>query len=400
MTRFSGALIFSLLLSACGGGGGGSSSTAGGGNSSSSTSGGVVGNDCGSGGIIFESCLNKDWGSFQVWEQNTQTNQGQAYKTETNNSNVQWKLVESAAAGHGKVVEVSYGDKTNYVSQIFVNTDPVDRSAYATGKLSFDLNVLDFGDAYDANKGNMQFEIIVECKWPCTSHSVKVPVSVLNQWQSFELSIADLVSDGLYLKNIDTSFLIRPSFEDGPQTGVTFQLDNIKWVKGSGSISTPKEIFWEHFDSQDASSRLSVINFSNLPQFDIYYTQGLSFYPVWQTEFDHFAMQINLNNAINIKNKKAKFQIKLQPALVGMQGNMAFSLGATDANGKMIETELFTTYDMEGNTWYQIEVGLGSDFGDGFNPANVRKLAVHFYANGKPRYFYGQITIDTILITE
>lgn len=396
MTRFSGILIFSVLLGACGGGGGGDATPI---HNSSATSSSPAGL-CGSGGTIFENCLNAEWGAFGVWEHNIETNQGQNYKTGANNSNVQWVIVDSPSAGHGKVVEVSYGNKANYVSQLYVNTEPVDRSEFATGKLSFDINVLDFGDAYDRNKGSMQFEVVVECKWPCTSHSVKVPVSALNQWQSVELSIAELVRGGLYLKTIDTGFFIRPSFEDGPQTGVKFQVDNIKWVKGTGSISAPKEVFWEHFDSETALKRWAVVDYTGIPSFGLYLTQGLSFYPVWQTDYDHFAIETDLPSAINIKNKKAKFQIKLQPTLVGIDGNIEFSLAATDSNGRVVETDLYTTQNMQGNQWYQIEIALGSNFGNGFNPADVRALALHFYANNKPRFYYGQITVDTILITE
>lgn len=395
MTRSSGILIFSLLLGACGGGGGGDATPIHNSSANSSSPAGV----CGSGGVIFESCLNAEWGAFGVWEHNTKTNQGQNYKTESNTSNVQWAVVDSPSAGHGKVIEVSYGNKADYVSQLYVNREPVDRSEFATGKLSFDINVLDFGDAYDRNKGNMQFEVVVECKWPCTSHSVKVPVSALNQWQPVELSIAELVRGGLYLKTIDTAFFIRPSFEDGAQTGVKFQVDNIKWVKGTGSISAPKEVFWEHFDSEAALKRWTVVDYTGIPPFSLYLTQGLSFYPVWQTEYDHFAIKTDLPNAINIKNKKAKFQMKLQPALVG-NGNIEFSLTAADSNGSTVESDLYTTQNMQGNQWTQIEITLGSNFGNGFNPADVRALALHFYANNKPRHFYGQITIDTILITE
>ncbi|PUA28030.1 MAG: hypothetical protein B0W54_16175 [Cellvibrio sp. 79] len=396
MTRSSGILIVSLLLGACGGGGGGDATPIPASSAASSSSVGM----CGTGGVIFESCLNTEWGNFGIWEHNIETNQGQSYKTETNSSNVQWAIVDSPSAGHGKVIEVSYGGKANYVSQLYVNREPVDRSEFATGKLSFDVNVLDFGDAYDRNKGSMQFEVVVECKWPCTSHSVKVPVSVLNQWQPVELSIAELVRGGLYLKSVDTGFFIRPSFEDGLQTGVKFQLDNIKWVKGTGSVSVPKEIFWEHFDSEAALKRWAVVNYTGMSPFSLYLTQGLSFYPVWQTDYDHFAVETNLPNAINIKNKKAKFQIKLQPSLVGVEGNIEFSLAATDGNGRTVETDLYTTQGMHGNQWYQIETALGGNFGNNFNPADVRALALHFYANNKPRYYFGQITIDTILITE
>lgn len=392
-----GALLASLLLVACGGGGGGGSS----GGSAGSSSPGTISSGCGSEGNIFVECLNKDWGAIQVWEQNVLTGQGQGYKTEANASNVQWAVVDSAAAGHGKVVEVSYGQKTGHESQLYINIDPVDRSAYATGKLSFDINVQSYGDAYDYNNAQMLFEVIVECVWPCLSHSVKVPVNILNQWQTVGIDIADLVRDGLDLKKVDTAFLIRPAIEHGAQTGVKFQLDNIKWIKGTGSVAAPKEIYAEHFNTTAAADNWKFVRYDgSISEIHKHLSQGLGTYPEWQSSFDHWALETALTKAISIKNKNVSLQIKLRSAIVaGYTSPIEFALVATDGAGRTASTERFSSSGMADATWYTLTTQLGSSFPGGFNADDVKKLGFHVYATDT--FFpYGYIYLDTIRITE
>ncbi|WP_039916864.1 hypothetical protein [Cellvibrio mixtus] len=407
MTRVTGIVLTSLLLCACGGGGGGSGGGGGistGKSSSSITSSGVsssIDSACGTGGTIFEECLNKDWGVMQVWQQNSVTGEAQTYRTETNPSNVQWKLVDSPSVGHSKVLQVSYQNQPDVVAHFNIASDtPQDRKEFANGKLKFDLNVQDFGTIYNQNTGEALFEIIVECGWPCTSHSYWVPVNFLNQWQTVELDIADMVRDGLDLSRVDSPILIRPSAPNGQQSGVVFQLDNIKWVKGSGNISLPKDIYAEHFNSQDSANQWSFVAYAGgVTNAHKSVNHGLNIVALWQTSFDHWAMETTLTKAINIRNKTASIQIRVSPELVGA-GHISFSLAATDGSGIMLDTGTADTIDMEANEWYEVEVDLGDNFSGGFNPANVRKLSVHFYANGKPPYYVGVIAIDTIRITE
>ena len=399
MKSFIGIAVVSLLLGACGGGGGGGSSS-GGGNSSQS-GGEVVSNSCGSDGVLFKDCVNKNWGSLKAWEYEIRTGQGQGYTTGTNPSNVQWKEVDSPAAGHGKVLEISYGAKTGHSSQVYINVDPVDRSAYATGKLKFDLNVQSFGDAYDAQHGQMLFEVIAECVWPCTSHSAKVPVNFLNQWQTVELNIADMVRDGLDLKRVDTGFLIRPSIEDGVQTGVSFQVDNIQWVKGTGSISAAKDVFAEHFNTQDSASNWKFVTYGGaIAQSEKFLSQGLVTFPYWMSSMDHWALEHDLGKAINIKNKEVSLQIKLvSSSAPDFRSPIEFALIATDGANRQASTERFSSQGMIDKQWQQVSTRLGSNFAGEFDAADVRKLAIHIYATDHPLP-YGYINLDTIRIAE
>lgn len=399
MKSYWGLFLVSLLLGACGGGGGGSSSS--GSSSSTPLGGNPIGGNCGGEGVIFADCVNKSWGVFKTFNYEVATGKSTEYTSETNAGNVQWKLVDSPAVGRNKVVEVSFGSKSGVNSQIYVSTTATDRSTYATGKIQFDVNVQDFGNAYDPNKGQMLFEVVVECVWPCLSHSGKFPVTFLNQWQTIELDIAELVSDGLDLKNVNTGFMIRPSIDDGLQTDVVFQLDNIQWVKGTGSISSPKEIFVEHFNTEASANNWIFKSYGGgISEIHKHLSQGLGTFPEWTSSMDHWALETQLTKAINIKNKKVSLQIKLLSSVVsGFSYPMEFGLVATDGAGREAATERFSSQNLTDKIWTTVSAELGSSFAGGFNAADVRKLAIHVYATGSPLP-YGYIYLDTIRITE
>lgn len=398
MKSYWGLLIVSLVLGACGGGGGGgSSSTVG---SSSSLANPPIGGNCGGEGVIFEDCVNKSWGVFKTFDYEVSTGKSTEYTTESNAGNVQWKLVDSPAAGRNKVVEVSFGSKSGFNSQLYVSTDPTDRSAYATGKLKFDVNVQSFGDAYNPSKGQMLFEVVVECVWPCLSHSAKVPVSFLNQWQTVELNIADMVRDGLDLKHVNTGFMIRPSIDDGVQTGVVFQLDNIQWIKGTGSISYPKEIFVEHFNTEASANNWTFVNYGGeISEIHKHLSQGLGVFPVWTSSLDHWALETRLSKPINIRNTTVSLQIKLPLKDAFGFYSVEFELVATDGAGRKAATQRFYGVELTENAWNSVSTKVGSSFAGGFNAADVRKLAIHVYAMSSPLP-YGLIYFDTIRITE
>ncbi len=400
MKFYWGLLFISLLLGACGGGGGGGSSS-GGSSSSTPIGGNPIGGNCGTEGTLFADCVNKSWGVFKAFNYEVATGKGSEYTTEANAGNVQWKLVDSPAAGRNKVVEVSFGSKSGFNSQIYLNTEPTDRSDYATGTIKFDINVQSFGNAYDANKGQMLFEVVVECVWPCLSHSAKVPVSFLNQWQTVELKVADLVRDGLDLKKVNTGFMIRPSIDDGVQTGVVFQLDSIQWIKGAGSISSSKEVFVEHFNTEASANNWKFVNYAGgISEIHKHLSQGLGAFPEWTSSLDHWVLETQLSKPISIKNKTASLQIKLLSSIVsGFAYPMEFALVATDGAGREAATERFTSQAFPDKEWVMISTQLGSSFAGGFNASDVRKLAIHVYATGTPLP-YGYIYLDTIRITE
>ena len=354
-------------------------------------------------GVIFSDCVNSEWGALQVYEEDLQTYAGQVYTQGTNDSNLQWAVITSSNANRGNVIEATYGQKENVGSTLTLRSAEIlNRSEYSTGKLIFDLNVPDFGESYNADKGRALFEVVLECVWPCTSHSVYIPVSFENVWHTVVIDIADLVRDGFDPSNVDTAFMVRPVFENASQQGVVFQLDNIRWAKGTITAPESRDVYTEHFNSQEALDKWPyVIYEGGLLQPTIYLGQGVGIYVLWLTDYDHWGMETTLDQAIDITNKKASFQVKLADTLVGSTGiPIGFSVSATDGNGVSVESEILTSEDMTGGLWHQFEIQLGGIFPNGFKANDVRKLAIHFHANGKPAEINGTIQIDTIRITE
>lgn len=140
------------------------------------------------------------------------------------------KIIDSGMPGHDQVLDIQYnGNSFQYggvVRMFNLESDPegVDMSEYATGKLVFDVRVISRGDK------NGDLEVAIECGWPCNTHEHVIAVSQLNQWQTFEISVKDLIAEGLDIKHVYTGFFIQASW--GRQGNAHFQVDNVRWIKG------------------------------------------------------------------------------------------------------------------------------------------------------------------------
>lgn len=154
------------------------------------------------------------------------------------------KIIDSGTPGHDQVLDIQYnGNSFQYggvVRMFNLESDPegVDMSEYATGKLVFDVRVISRGDQ------NSNLEVIIECGWPCNSHEHVIAVSQLNQWQSFEISVKDLIAEGLDIKHVRTGFFIQASW--GRQANAHFQVDNVRWIKGVAEPLVNASCFANH----------------------------------------------------------------------------------------------------------------------------------------------------------
>ena len=404
-------VLAALTLAACGGGGGNSGGNSVGNSSvgSSSAISSVATGVCGSAGIIFAECINSSWGLFKTWEQSTETGLGDEYLTPTNAGNVQWQLVTAAAAGHNQVVKVNYGQKTNVSTQFqVISATPLNLSTYGTGTLSFDINVLEFGSAYNSLAGNMVFDVRVECSWPCSSHTAKVPVSTRNNWQHVEILVADMVRTGLDLTKVDSSFIIRPlntpqNGVSSPQNGVSFQLDNIEWKKGTAPLpAASTAVFEEHFNTRASADAWSYVYYdgaSGQISGAKFLSEGLFLIPSWGSSYDLWSLETSLAKAITIKNKQASLQIFIDRMQMDSYGSsIEFQLIAKDGNGRVAETPYISSNALLTNEWSEVSWSIGNSFLGGFNAADVRKLGIRFFANGKPASVSTFIQLDTIRI--
>ncbi|WP_163932808.1 family 16 glycosylhydrolase [Paraferrimonas sp. SM1919] len=159
-----------------------------------------------------------------AWDDAIQTD----YFDGTAGGHMGWEIVDSGEDGHDQVLQITSSD-SGASGLVFIQAStPQNLSGFAGGTLEFDLKVADYG----SNTSGMTFK--VDCIYPCTTGDQPLGVVADGEWQSFSISLDDLVAKGLNLKTVNTGLVIYPAW--GDQAGVTFWVDNIKWVKGEGAV--------------------------------------------------------------------------------------------------------------------------------------------------------------------
>ena len=137
---------------------------------------------------------------------------------------VTFSQVDSADAGRGKVIDVSFDNSANNGLVFVQATGTKNVTAFATtGYLSFDIKVLSYG----TNTGGLVVK--ADCVNPCSSGDINIGKPGNGVWETVTVPVSTMVTGGLNLSKVNTPFIILPKWDD--QKGVHLQLDNIKWVK-------------------------------------------------------------------------------------------------------------------------------------------------------------------------
>ncbi|RYZ80087.1 MAG: hypothetical protein EOO68_37900, partial [Moraxellaceae bacterium] len=358
-----------------GGGGGGGNSTL----SSSSSTSSVNSSSSSSSiadisGLVFGDSLNADWGHFSAFQWSVVESKGSSYDDGQVTTNVaQWKVVQSASTDHQSVIEASFLTSDKSWAQFEVSTSSTkDLSDYETGKLSFDLNVLDWGNALNQNTGTGAFEVRVECGWPCSSHTNLFTVKDVNVWSHVEVSIAEMVKDGLDLTKVDRTFIIKPAAKD--INGVRIQLDNIKWTKGTIKANKPKIIYAEHFNENSSGGWQFFLADERSSYGSYALNYGLVVYPSASIFYNDWALEKQLANAINLDRKKVSLQFYPNKQIMG-QGWLQFS--ATDGVGRKAYSNYIQVNQLQADAWNRVSFTVNNtEFAAdaGFSADDVRTL--------------------------
>jgi hypothetical protein len=393
-------LVFALsfFLTACGGSGGGNSNGGGGDGPSNTGSNSET---------VFGDNLNPSWGKFNAYEWSGASGSGKNYDDGQTTNFLQWKIVQATSSEHASVIEVSYAQQDDRWAQFYVvptATKTTDLSRFETGKFSFDINVIDWGAAYDSTTGTGTFEVRVECGWPCASHAFNVVIGKSNEWQHVEINVADFASSGADLTKLDGTFLIKPII--GKQKGTRYQLDNIKWTKGSTAAAKKKIIFEEHFNTYASKNDWVFVPVnSTMNAAQSFISDGLLIATsANSTSYTDWAIEKTLDQTINIDHKNINFQINPDISLKGFSN---LELVATDSSGYTAYTRgIYLDATFKANAWNQVSFNVdnaGVVADNLFNPAMVKKLKFVFHANGQPFTFTsgtGWLEIDEYIITE
>ncbi|MFT5132881.1 MAG: beta-glucanase (GH16 family), partial [Gammaproteobacteria bacterium] len=144
------------------------------------------------------------------------------YTTPSDPANkVNWEILASDDTARGDVVEVKFNDSSAFGVWFIKSPTPVNMSAYGAGALVFDIKVLDYG----TNTTGMTMK--VDCSFPCTSGDQNLGVIADGIWEQITIPVSRLVSGGLDLAAVNTGIVVFPTAQAG---GITFRLDNIRWV--------------------------------------------------------------------------------------------------------------------------------------------------------------------------
>ena len=149
----------------------------------------------------------------------------QDYTDGTNPANkVNFSIVAAEDAERGNVIEATFNDSDAF-GVFFVGSGAgVDVSTYGGGALVFDLRVTDYG----TNTTGMTVKL--DCFFPCTSGDRNLGVVADGVWETITLPLASLPT--LDQTNVNTGIVIFPT---APQSGgITFQVDNVRFVADTG----------------------------------------------------------------------------------------------------------------------------------------------------------------------
>lgn len=345
-------------------------------------------------GIIFSECLNASYG-FIIGSQYLPTYS--EYIESTSGEQVQWSIRDTNST-HNNVLDVTFSDN-NRKGQLVIgypdsNPSTQDQSQYQTGSLQFDLRVLDFGDAFNAQVGGVVFVVRMDCVWPCAAHETPIIIPTLGTWTHVSLPISDLIASGLDISKISASLVLVPR---GDQANLHFQLDNVQLSKGGAVEAGPKVIFKEDFNTKTIPQWQFTKPVGNAnAEANTNYGFGAFLNMDWVSANDVLRFTTTLDKTIDITSKKASFQMICWS---NTTMNFSFQMISTDGNGVTATTEANYAATLNPENWYQMSADFGDVFDMGFDAKHIRTIGLQFNYLGSGSNTT-RCQVDTIRITE
>lgn len=348
-------------------------------------------------GAVFIDASCPPWQAPSVFEQDkVELNSYEEVPLGVTGQLVEQQILNAEDPARGQVWDIRYGDNTQLNGLPRIAPEGVlrmDLSEYATGTLTFDLRIIDLGESQQGLWTKM------ECGWPCTTNARPLPIGTIGQWQSHEISVAEMIADGLDITKVAMGFQIFPTWNE--QTGAHFQLDNIRWSKG---VTTATEkCFAQHFD-QGYTFELKP---DSLVEDDVTLAQWLDGIPEIKVnpQWDQVASEWSfaakgagdelIPNACASRGTLSA-SVYLPESYVA-DGNMAIGLFLQNQNGILsYEFDPISVATLNANAWniLSVDLSLYNDI-----PSDVGFVGVYFNAGDKPVEVGGEIMLDNFLIT-
>lgn len=359
-------------------------------------------------GNIFIDCTDPAWKGLQAFEQTKDYKTQGAVTDGTQGQIATWHTLMSADQDHNNVIEVQFKDNDNYNALVhFVANTPSetrDMSAYATGKLMFDIKLI------NAGKLSPQLNVMLECVYPCISHDHHITIPAANQWTSVEVPIAEFIEGGMDLTKTSLGFEIVPEWNK--QNGVQFQLDNIRWVKGAGVAPKPEAHCYEQrfetwnlpyqFDTLVGSSSLTSGALTKIIS-----TSEMT--PNWSTATDKFGYAPKTDNSFTpcaFTDGNLSAQVYLPKSYVD-DGKMRVGLYYQDSSNRRAYFAPVSAANLAADAWKTISSPLVTTNNAPafsatdalFNINDINYVGVYFDANGKPANVGGMLRVDNVFIS-
>ncbi|ARU29199.1 putative glycoside hydrolase [Cellvibrio sp. PSBB006] len=194
-------------------------------------------------GGVFINDVCSPWRDVSAYEQRQDPFEWEEV-TDGEGNAVTYAIIDTDDPEHNQVLNIQFAEQTTYAGNVRMlspENSGYDMSEFAGGTFIFDLKVVNAGDQ------SPDVEFYLDCVYPCATSPKLIKSYVINEWQTIEVLVQDLVERGLDLTKVTTGFMIAPTW--GKSSGAHYQVDNIRWEKGDMEI-TESICFANHFDLQ------------------------------------------------------------------------------------------------------------------------------------------------------
>lgn len=368
----------------------------------------------GSIGDVFFDGVCSPWRSVSAYEQNY-ADSTNAYETTDGNAGggAHFNVIQSADPGRDSVLDIHYLASPAFFSAVRIRVpesenNAVDMSEYASGKIVFDLKVIQNSDT------NSPLEFTLDCSWPCASTPKFIRVDVLNEWKTYEVSVAELVERGLDLKRVSMGFMLLPTW--GQQSSAHYQVDNIRWVKGGASTVSDTICYSNFFDTPwnggvsgvgvlvaGGSGPIPPEALNTLTSSVVPWVASTPDWSLMNNQWSYlFAGVIDyqtgevLPSSLSDCSGKGTLSLEIYtPAELVADGQMTFSIALLD--GSWLRLDLpgtFSVADMKPNEWNKVSVPLS----EVTRSNDWKYVGVTINATGVSPTLRAGFNIDNILI--
>lgn len=369
-------------------------------------------------GDVFFDEVCAPWRPVSAYEQNY-ADYTNAYELTDGNAGggARFNIIQSADAGRNQVLDIEYLAAPEFFSAVRIRvpeseSNALDMSEYANGKIIFDLKVISHGDA------NAPLEFNLDCSWPCASTPKFIRAEVLNEWKTYEFSVAEMIDRGLDIKRTSMGFMLLPTW--AKQAGAHYQVDNIRWVKGDAPAN-PETMCYSNFFDTPWNAGVSGVGVSvaglnePIPQEAIMtLTQGVipmvTTTPNWslmnRVWIYMFSGEMSyqtgeLLDPFTLSNCSSAGTLSLEvytPAALVEDGGMTFTVHLVDRNWSIfdVSAQTFSVADLKPDAWNKISVTLSAVT---YHP-NLKYVALRIDSTLVSPVLQAGFNVDNILIKQ